>query len=90
MAVQVGGLGGVDVRPTRVFVWIGPHRDGERIVSFGRPPRPLMLPRRRREFTAGPVRVSALGNPLVTLGKTGFTLARAAREVGSARRRLTR
>ena len=77
--MQVGGLFGVDVRPTRLFVWLGPRRRGERILALGTAPRISRRPRRRREIVAGPVRVSALGNPIVTLGQTGLTIARAAR-----------
>jgi hypothetical protein len=81
--VQVGGLFGIDLRPTRLFVWLGPRRRGERILSLGAPPRLSRRPRRRREIVAGPVRVSALGNPIVTLGQTGLTIARAARARGT-------
>ena len=77
--VQVGGLFGIDLRPTRLFVWLGPRRRGERILWLGAQPRISSTPRRRHEMTAGPVRVSALGNPIVTLGQTGLTLARVAR-----------
>ena len=77
--VQVGGLFGVDLRPTRLFVWLGPRRRGERILWLGAQPRISRTPRRRHELSAGPVRVSALGNPIVTLGQTGLTIARAAR-----------
>jgi hypothetical protein len=77
--IQVGGLFGLDLRPTRLFLWLGGRRRGERIVSLGEPPRLSRRPHRRREIVAGPVRVSALGHPLVTLGQTGITIARAAR-----------
>jgi hypothetical protein len=81
--VQVGGLFGIDLRPTRVFVWLGTRRRGERILSLGAPPRLSRRPRRRREIVAGPLRVSALGNPIVTLGQTGLTIARTARTRGA-------
>jgi hypothetical protein len=77
--VQIGPLFGVDVRPSRVFVWTGADRQARRIVPLGRPPRTMVVPRRRRQFRAGPVEVTLLGNPLLTLGQAGISAARAAR-----------
>lgn len=79
LEVQVGPLFGVDVRPSRVFVWTGSDREQRRIVPLGRPPRTMVIPRRRRQFRAGPVEVTLLGNPIVTLGQAGIAAARAAR-----------
>lgn len=79
LEVQIGPLFGVDVRPSRVFVWTGPDRQARRIVPLGRPPRTMVVPRRRRQFRAGPVEVTLLGNPLLTLGQAGIAAARAAR-----------
>jgi hypothetical protein len=75
--VQVGGLGGFDLRPTRFFVWTGSDRSGqERVVSLGSPPRNLRIPRRRRELRAGGVRVTSLGNPLMTVALAGVHAVR--------------
>ncbi len=77
--VQVGRVFGLDVRPTRLFVWLGAERSRVRIVPFGRPPRLLRLPRRQRRWVAGPVRVTVLGNPILTLGQAGVAIARVTR-----------
>jgi len=77
--VQVGALFGLEVRPSRIFVWPGADRDDRRIVSLGRPPKTIVIPRRRRRFRAGPIEVTLLGNPLLTLGQAGIAAARAAR-----------
>ena len=77
LEVQLGPLGGFDLRPTRFFVWPGEERAGrERVVSLGSPPRSLTIPRRRRELRAGAVRVSSLGNPLMTIALAGVHAAR--------------
>ena len=77
MEVQLGPLGGFEVRPTRVFLWGGDRHEGrERIVSFGSPPRNLRVPRREREVEARGVRVRALGNPLMTVALAGVHVAR--------------
>jgi hypothetical protein len=79
--IQVGALGGFELRPTRCFLWLGAERDGrERVVSVGRAPRSLMIPRRERQVEAGAVRMRALGNPLLTLALAGVHVARALRE----------
>ena len=87
MVLEVAGAFGLDVRPTRVLVWLGPGRRPARVLSLGRAPRVLRVPRRRRHYGAGPVRVTVLGNPLLTLGQAGVGFARARR--ASARARLT-
>ena len=75
--IQVGRLGGIDVRPTRLFLWGGEEREGrERIVSLGAAPRSLLIPRREREVQAGAVRVRSLGNPLMTVALAGVHVAR--------------
>jgi hypothetical protein len=80
--VQVGGLGGFELRPTRIFVWTGGERAGrERVISLGTQPRNLMIPRRERQLRAGAVRVRSLGNPLMTLALAGVHAVRAARRV---------
>ena len=81
LEVQLGGLGGFELRPTRLFLWTGTERSGrERLVSLGSPPRSLMIPRRERELHAGSVRVRSLGNPLMTLALAGVHAVRAARK----------
>jgi hypothetical protein len=78
--VQLGSLGGFELRPTRLFVWTGAERAGhERVLSLGSPPRSLMIPRRERELRAGVVRVRSLGNPLLTVALAGVHAVRAAR-----------
>jgi hypothetical protein len=77
--IEVGRAFGVDVRPTRLFVWLGSERDRARILPFGRPPRLLRLPRRERHWRAGPVQVTVLGNPILTLSQAGVAIARVAR-----------
>jgi hypothetical protein len=79
LEIQVGGLGGFEVRPTRFFLWSGEERDGrERVVSLGSAPRSLTLPRREREVRAGAVRVRSLGNPLMTVALAGVHMVRRA------------
>jgi hypothetical protein len=79
LEVQLGTLGGFEVRPTRLFLWRGHDRTGrERVVSLGSAPRNLMIPRRERELRAGAVRVRSLGNPLMTLALAGVHAVRAA------------
>jgi hypothetical protein len=77
LEIQLGPFGGLELRPTRVFVWAGGERAGrERIVSLGMPPRNLVVPRREREVHAGPVRVRSLGNPVMTMALAGVHVAR--------------
>jgi hypothetical protein len=82
--IQLGGLGGLEVRPTRIFLWPGGERGGrERVISLGTQPRSLMIPRRERELRAGMVRVRSLGNPLMTIALAGVHAMRAARRQSS-------
>jgi hypothetical protein len=75
--VQVGALGGFELRPTRCFLWLGEERAGrERLLSLGTPPRSLMVPRRERRRGTGTVRVRTLGNPIVTVALAGVHVAR--------------
>ena len=72
LEVRLGVLGGFELRPTRLFLWKGEERDQtERIVSLGREPRSLDIPRRETELKAGAVEVRALGNPLMTIALAG-------------------
>jgi hypothetical protein len=60
--------GGLEIRPTRVFLWTGSRGSGRQwVYSLGLEPRLLRLPRRRRHVQSGRLSVSYLGNPLVTL-----------------------
>jgi hypothetical protein len=77
LEVQLGTLGGFEVRPTRFFLWSGEERHGrERVLSLGSAPRSLLIPRRPREMQAGAVRVRSLGNPLMTIALAGVHAAR--------------
>jgi hypothetical protein len=77
LEIQLGPLGGIDLRPTRVFVWGGAEREGsERILPLGSPPRNLRIARRERELQAGAVHVRSLGNPLMTIALAGVHVAR--------------
>jgi hypothetical protein len=79
LEIQIGGLGGLEVRPTRFFLWSGKEREGrERVLSLGSAPRSLTLPRREREVRAGSVRVRSLGNPLMTVALAGVHAVRRA------------
>jgi hypothetical protein len=80
LEIQLGSLGGVELRPTRLFIWPGQERTGrERVVSLGSAPRSLMVPRREKEIEAGAVRVRSLGNPLMTIALAGVHAVRAVR-----------
>jgi hypothetical protein len=68
VTVQVGRLGGFDLRPSRLFFWLGRDRDRrQRIVSYGRPPKVLRTPRRRAYVHLGGIEISYLGSPVVTV-----------------------
>lgn len=68
VTVQAGDFFGFDVRPSRVFLWVGRQRDeSARIVSLDRRPRVLRYPRQRRFLHVGGGEVSYLGNPLLTM-----------------------
>jgi hypothetical protein len=67
IVLQVGPLVGIDVRPSRLFVWYGARSDTERIVSLDKAPRVLRRARPRRYLQLPGLEVSYLGNPAVTL-----------------------
>jgi len=68
IVLQVGPLAGVDVRPSRLFLWYGEERSGaERIVSLDKAPRVLRRAHPRRYVQLPGIEVSYLGNPAVTL-----------------------
>ena len=78
--VQLGSLGGFDLRPTRFFIWAGSTREGrEQVLPFGAAPRSLQIPRRPRELKAGSVTVRSLGSPLLTIALAGVHAVRKAR-----------
>lgn len=80
--VDAGDWGGAEFRPTRMFVWLGDRDLGHtRVLPLSSQPKLLRMPRRRRHVQVGAVRLSYLGNPLVTMVLFG------SRFVGS---RLTR
>lgn len=81
--LQLGALGGFELRPTRLFLWGGEAREGaERILPIGGAPRSLDIPRTEHELRAGSVRVRTLGNPLMTIALAGVhAVKRAAQEL---------
>ena len=80
LQVEIRGLGGFEVRPTRVFVWGGQEREGnERILPLGSAPKSLTIPRRPRERAAGAVELRMLGNPVLTIALAGVHAVRALR-----------
>jgi len=80
LQLTIRGLGGFELRPTRVFIWGGDERAGtERILPLGSAPRSLTIPRRPRERQAGAVELTTLGNPVMTVALAGVHLARALR-----------
>lgn len=77
VSVQAGPLFGVDLRPSRLFVWLGDERHGqERVVSLDRPPKVLRGQHRRRFLRIGGAEISYLGNPAVTLGLSAYSYGR--------------
>jgi len=85
--IQLGELGGFELRPTRLFLWPGSDRESEsRVLSLGRPPRNLLLPRKESEYRAGSVRVRAIGNPLMTIALAAVQTAKTVRRRGSSAR----
>ncbi|HEX5468984.1 MAG TPA: hypothetical protein VFW80_08050 [Gaiellaceae bacterium] len=85
--VQLGELGGFELRPTRLFLWPGLDREGQaRVVSLGRAPRNLLLPRKESEYRAGALRVRSVGNPLMTVALAAVQTARAVKRRGSSAR----
>ena len=72
LEVRLGGLGGIEIRPTRVFLWKGEEREGaERVVPLAE--RPVGLEHERVETTtrAGSVEVRSVGNPVMTIALAG-------------------
>jgi hypothetical protein len=70
--VKLGSLGGFELRPTRLFVWSGPEREGnERLVQLGDRPAGLDYRRTETSTRAGALEVRTLGNPLMTIALAG-------------------
>jgi hypothetical protein len=68
LALQASRWGGAEIRPTRLFLWVGPTRDGrEWVLSTGFAPRLSKRPRRWRHLQFGSCHLSFLGNPALTL-----------------------
>lgn len=77
LIVDAGAWGGAEFRPTRMFLWLGDRDLGHtRVLPLGSRPRLLRTARRRRHLRVGVVRLSYLGNPLVTMALFGITLLR--------------
>ena len=69
LTVRLGGLGGFDLRPTRVFLWGGGEREAtERVLPLGSAPRSLQIPRRPREVRAGSVEVRTVDGEIQVRG----------------------
>jgi hypothetical protein len=67
-AVQALRFGGTEIRPTRLFVWLGERGSGkEWILPLGSKPRLLRAPRRRRHVELAGCQISYLGNPALTV-----------------------
>lgn len=68
LAVQAARWGGAEIRPTRLFLWLGDRLAGrEWVVPLGSRPRLLQAPRRRRHVELFGCQFSYLGNPALTL-----------------------
>ena len=77
LSIQAGSLFGIDLRPSRLFVWLGGERHGqERVVSLDRPPKVLRGQPRRHILKLGAAEISYLGNPAVTLGLSAYNYGR--------------
>ena len=85
--MQLGELGGFELRPTRLFLWPGSNRETQsRVLSLGRAPRNLLLPRGETEYRAGSVRMTSVGNPLMTMALAAVQTVQAVRKRGSSAR----
>jgi hypothetical protein len=72
LEVKLGSLGGVEVRPTRMFLWKGDDREAtQRLVPLADRPVGLDHPRRESTVRVGPVEVRSRGNALMTLALAG-------------------
>jgi hypothetical protein len=72
LEIKVGSLGGLELRPTRLFLWKGEEREGnEQLVQIGERPAGLDYPHRETSVKAGTVSVRTIGNPLMTMALAG-------------------
>ena len=79
LELQLGALGGFDLRPTRLFVWSGAEREERaRIVSLGFAPGDPGPEVPGRKVEAGAVSVRTRGNPLLTVALAGVYATRSA------------
>lgn len=79
LALTAGRLGGAELRPTRVFVWLGDRVGGrEWVLPMGSEPRLLRASRRRRHLDLGACHLSFLGNPAVTVALLAYHATRKA------------
>ena len=76
LEVQVGSLGGFELRPTRMFLWGGTEREGQRVVALGAPPTPSLNQTRERELHAGALEIRTHGSPLMTVALAGVHAVR--------------
>ncbi len=77
LSVTAGHWGGTELRPTRIFLWLGPRDTGQKLViPTGKEPRLLRNGRRRRHLRIGVCQITYLGNPLLTLGMLGYNVIR--------------
>jgi hypothetical protein len=71
VAVQVGDLFGLDVRPSRTFVWIGRRVEGEEaVLSLGKAPKVLPETTPVRSKRIAGAEVTYAGSPAYTLSKS--------------------
>jgi len=70
--VRFGSIGGVEVRPTRLFLWKGPERlEHEQVLPLADRPVGLDYERTESRLRVGSVEFRSRGNPLLTLAITG-------------------
>ncbi len=68
VAVQVGDLFGIDMRPSRSFVWLGRRVEGEELVlSLDRPPKVVSDPTPVRTKHIAGAEITYVGSPAVTV-----------------------
>ena len=68
VAVQVGDLFGLDVRPSRTFVWLGRRVQGEEaVLSLGKPPKVLPETTPLRSKRVAGAEITYAGSPAYTL-----------------------
>jgi len=71
VAVELGPVVGLELRPTRAFVRLGPGGRLVRVLPLSARPRPLRRPRRAWGVAVGPLRVTGIGSPVLTVGLAG-------------------